>query len=362
MRIRPRRLVAWASAALSLIAPRIGFAHGPLPSKAPVFDPAAPGVIADQCFTIRWTDFDKPIRTGTATVDLFYVRDNTTTFVQGDRPPALVHTSSVIVRGILEKDPKDLWVWNTSTIAPGAYWIWSYVNDPPAEFGTLSFVSFSPFPVTIQHHGSALPPYVVITNPDSPIRFADDHFQLKYVAVDPDHSAHVRLEWTESLDGSNLQLLADNLEPYPCAIVEWDTLCLPESPNVVLKATITDARGMSFESWSRYFLLITHLAPPDAGCALSDASLPPPTATRDPNCAPVDVGTDPCIDVGIQPDAEAVPDASSAALDGGTLDGSTSAPKKGCSCDTAHDHRGDRPLSALVLPIALAFARRRERV
>jgi hypothetical protein len=304
------------------------FAHLGRPSEAIIATPEANCQTADQSFAIHWMDFDKPIPTGTATVDLFYIQEDGPTFNRGDKPDWFVGESTPIVRGILERDLTDAWTWKTSTIAPGIYWIWSYVNNPPTEFGTISYVDFSPYPIAIQHTGDPTLPSITLTTPDSPYRFTDDHYSVKYESCDPTGTGKVRLEWTETEDRTGFELLVDDLPASAMGTYEWDTLCLPEG-SLTLKATITDARGMSNTSYAKYYLLVTHLLPPDGGCGVS-----------------LDGGT-------VGSDAQIiVDDAGPSGRDGSIADGGT-AKGKGCACTSASDSTSG--LRGLVLLGLLAL-------
>jgi hypothetical protein len=230
-----------------------------------------PCTVVDRSFTFHWSDYDRPIATGTATEDFGYVVDNTRTFTRGEHPPDLVAATRWIARGVLEKDVTDAWTWNTSTVAAGSYWIWSFVVDPPAEAGTISVIDFAPYPLTVAHPGDKIWPSVAIIDPDSPYRFADEDFVISYAACDPDHSGRVKLEYTLNTDGSGLMPIADGLPTGNGGAPEtyrWNTTCVPQG-NVLIRATITDGRGFKWAAWGRYFLLLTHLTQSDAGCITS---------------------------------------------------------------------------------------------
>jgi hypothetical protein len=318
--------------------PAAARAHGPIPSEAPLTDPMAACTTADETYTFHWYDYDRPIRTGTATVDLYFTADNCPTFSRGEIPPHLASTSTAIVRGILEKDTTDTFTWRTSTVASGSYWIWSHVDDPPAEFGTVSYVSFAPFPLTIQHPGDPKAPSIAITAPDSPFRFTDDHFPVKYAACDETGTAKVKLEYTEAQDGTGFRLIADDLPVTEMGTYEWSTPCVPEG-DVTLRATITDARGLSFTSCARFFLLVTHLIPPDGGCDLEP-------------------------DGGVAgSDGRASASDAAGTADGGTSAGDAppGAGSKGCACSARPAARSD-PSIALALGLCLLlFVHRRAR-
>lgn len=349
-RVLALTLAGAASVVPALVAPRPAAAHGLFPSEAPLADPATGCMVVDRSVTFHWSDYDKPISTGTATVDFNYIVDNTRTFQRGEHPPDFLAASHPIVHGILEADRTDTWTWNTSTVAAGSYWIWSFVVDPPAEINTVSVIDFAPFPVTIAHPGDPVWPAVSITDPDSPFRFADENFTIKYSGCDPDHSGKIKLEYTLNADGSGLETIADGL-PTGDQSFSWDTHCVPAG-NAILKATITDGRGLTWSSWGRYVLLITHLTASDAGCVTA-----------------VDGGTADtgCVTSGDGDTAEA---GCVTTVDGGTADAGGTSPrgKKSCSCQSTATGQvgGDGATSGssvtpvLLLAAALALRKRGE--
>lgn len=263
------------SSAIALItsAPQRAVAHGAIASQAPLFDPTNPCQVVDQSFTFSWTDYNAPIPTGTATVDFYYVRDNAPTFHRGTLPRLLTMSSQPIVTGILEKDPDDIYTWDTSAVPSGSYWIWSYVREPPAELGTVSIVSFSPNVLTIAHPLDAVQPAIRITAPDDPYRWSHEKYPIRFIACDASGGARVRLEATPRADGTGLITIADDLpvprgpsgEPVEGSF-EWDTRCLAEG-EWTLKATITDPDDRRFSAYGVYFLLVAHL---DEACERND--------------------------------------------------------------------------------------------
>ncbi|MCK6545034.1 hypothetical protein L6R52_04145 [Myxococcota bacterium] len=232
--------------------------------------------IADESFTFLWMDSDRPVPTGTTTIDFYYTAVNPPTFTAGEIPPTI--TGTAIVRGVWERDTTNQHTWDTSSVPTGNYWIWSFVDDPPGEVGAVEVLTFSPGLVSIQHPGDPVPPAVIVTKPDSPFRWADAYFDIGYSAYDPDGTGRVRLEATRELDGSNLVVIADDLPAVPNGRFFWETYDLAEDDWLV-RATITDDRGYSFSAWSRYFVLVTHVSRPvpDAGIhadAAVDAGVP----------------------------------------------------------------------------------------
>jgi hypothetical protein len=158
--------------------------------------------------------------------------------------------------------------------------------------------------ITVVHGDDPVPPSVVITKPDTPFRFADQSYDVEYDAHDPDGTGTVKLE--AALHGSSepMIVLAEELPALDKGTFTWNVKDLPRG-DYMLRATITDARGMSFSSYGRYFLLVEHF----------------------------ETGTD------------------------GGAGGGGGEEEKGCGCSTA---KSDRSVLALfVLASALCFIRRR---
>ena len=324
-----RQTVAIASATvlaalLALGSSREASAHGGQPTVAWVNDPIGVGNVVDQSFTFTWLDFDKPVATGTATVDFYYIATRPPTFSAGTIPDPLDGTP--IVTGILEKDLANAHTWDTSAVPAGSYLIWSRVNEPPSEVFSPLIISYSPGVLTVAHPGDPVHPAVMITTPDTPFRFADPEFEVRYAAFDPDGTGKVKLEAGTTLDGTNFITLAEDLPAVADGAYHWDTSQLAEA-DWTLRATITDERGLSFTHYGRYFLLVTHLGPrPDASV----------------------------VDASPQNDGSIIP-----TYDGGVEEPAPKKPAEGCAC-SASDHR---PAAAKALPLVLAllFIRRRQR-
>lgn len=241
--------------ALSM-APTLALAH---PSGGPaVAWPLAPrgvGVLADQSFPFTWTDTNLFTPTGTITIDWFYTASMPPTFQIGATPPDLEGT--VIVRGVPETDPANRWVWNTATVAAGSYFLWSRVNDLPTEVSSIRINAFSPGVVTVAHPGDPVHPAIFLPQPDSPFTFADQSFKVEWQAFDPDGTATIRLELMRSRDVAGAILLAEGLVATATGSFVVDTRAEPEG-DLIFRATIQDARGLSFVSYPRYLLRVLH--------------------------------------------------------------------------------------------------------
>jgi hypothetical protein len=257
---------------LGLAGTRDAGAHAGGLAQAVLSNPRGVGdEVADDSFTFLWMDSDRPVPTGTTTIDFFYTSENPPTFTAGEIPPTL--TGTAIVRGLWEREATNQYTWDTSSVATGHYWIYSFVDDPPGEVGSVEVLTFSPGVVTIAHPGDPVPPAVIVTKPDSPFRWADAFFEIGYSAYDPDGTGRVRIEATRELDGSNLTVIADDLPAVPDGTFFWETYALAEDDWLV-RVTITDGRGLSFSAWSRYFVLVTHVARPTADAGVVDAAVP----------------------------------------------------------------------------------------
>ena len=236
--------------------------HLGAPSLAPLLGPIETGTLVDRELEIRWTDFSFPIPTGTATVDLFYTSTNPAPNYRGQLPVNL--QGDVVAAGILEKDPNNVFVWDTSTIAPGTYWIWSRVNEPIGEMNSgLTFIEFSPGVVTVAHPGDLIHPAVVITRPGKPVAIAMDDYRIEYSVFDPDGTGRLTIEAAPH-ESEDYELVYEAAVTSSRSSILWDTAELANG-DWKLRAKIVDDRGLSFTSYSRYFVTVSHLLISDAG-------------------------------------------------------------------------------------------------
>ena len=263
--------------------------------------PRTVGEVVDEEFTLEWSDYDGPSPTGTVTVNWFYTNKMPRTFQPGVIPDDL--TGNVIVRGIDEADLTNRYVWNTSTVTPGSYFVWSLIDEPPEEMALLRVVAFARGVVTIAHPGDEVHPAVIISRPDSPYYLADESFRIEYEAFDPDGTATVSLEVSSATVGEDFTVLVENLPAASKGEFIWDTKELEEG-DWTIRAKITDQRGLSQLTYSRFFLRVQH----------NETEL----------------------DAGMSQDAAPVTrtDASVQRLDSGTSVGGTTDNENSCSCDT----------------------------
>lgn len=282
-------------------------------------DPRSVGQVVDTRYTFSWTDTNYPATpTGTVTMDWYYSARIPPTFHLGVTPDDLEGT--LIVAGVPEPDPADRYTWDTSTVAPGSYFIWSRVNDLPGET-SIRIIAFSRGVVTVAHPGDAVAPAVVVVQPNSPFVIADERFDVVYEAFDPDGTGRIELEAMTQRDQSDAVTIAADLPATRTGTFTWNTSQLAEG-DWILKATLRDARSMSFSSFARFLLRIEHLTPPS--------------------------------DAGVSPDGGALRPDSGAQYDGGT--GVEPNDDGGCRCLSTPRARGSSLLPALLL-LGLALRR-----
>lgn len=273
-----RSAVAIAALAAASLYSASAWAHGADPAVAYINEPVGVGNVVDDEFFFTWVDADRSIPTGTATVDFYYTDRQAPTFLNGERHPDL--TGTPIVLGIIEKEMPNEYTWDLTNVPSGSYLLWSEVIEPPEENMAVKIIEFSPGILTVAHPGDPVHPAVMLRTPTSPFQYSDDFIELMYSAFDPDGTGRVMLEARAYPNGEDYMLIADDLPADEEGSYGWDTSELDEG-DWILRATITDDRGLSHYHYARYFLLVTHPPPirPDAGVidAGKDAgSTPPP--------------------------------------------------------------------------------------
>ncbi len=334
---------------LIALTPRLAAAHGGNPAQAVVLEPGSIGPPVDDAFLIKWLDAGPPPPvTGTAYVSLYYTKDIPITFPLGIMAPTL--TGTVILSGVPEDQGPDEFLWDVSNMPSGHYWIWSLVDDPPMEM-SAQYVRFSPAPLTVLHGNDVIGPAMTILKPQSEFSTADEFYTVDYQSWDPTGTARIRFE--ASPDAFRMEpmwfVIADNIYAQPAGTIGWNTSVLEEG-DYMLRATITDCDGRSFVTYSRYFLFVAHLDPPDAGPL--EGGEEPDGGSLIEWCSqlPDDSGVLPSPEAGTR-DTGVEP-----GIDAGAVVEPTEDP--GCGCSTTAT-RGS-PLWAGLLG-ALAFARRRRR-
>lgn len=235
--------------------PAEAFAHQGT-AVARLQEPKGVGTVVDDSFTIVWIDADAPVETGTATIELHYTSVRPPPFDLGEPQP--MPGGELIAADIPEEDLDNTYVWDTSNVPPGSYWLWSIVNEPEEE-NSVGLIAVSPGVVTVAHAGDEVSPAVILKM-NFGFDEADESYTVRYEAFDPDGTGRVRLEGRHSADEQFLEIARD-LPAVEEGRFEWDTSGIESGP-WVLKATITDARSMSFESLAPYKVRIVHATPP----------------------------------------------------------------------------------------------------
>lgn len=233
--------------------------------------PAHVGELADESYELTWVDsnFLNTSTTATITIDWYYTSRMPPTFPIGVTPPDLEGTE--IVTGIPEEDRTDAWVWDTRNVPAGSYWIWSRVNDLPGEQMSIRIIAFSRGVVTVAHPGDPVHPAIALVQPNSPFVIADQSFDVIYEAFDPDGTGRVKLEAMTQRDGSDAITIAEDLPASRTGTVTWDTSGLARG-DWILRATLTDARGLGSTAYARFLLRVDHVQPRPDGGTQPDAS------------------------------------------------------------------------------------------
>jgi hypothetical protein len=263
----------WLFVGALMAAPRITLAHGPQrPPSAAVFqNPVGVGNFADQQYKFSWVDGEAAPVTSTTTIDIYYVSQNPPTYVVGT---LVVTPHSHLLRGDVRlNDPSNVVAWDTSNVPSGTYWLWSAVTEIPVS-NPEHLITFSPGVVSIVHPGDEAQPAVVLVPPPDaflwPVGYMLD---VDYMAFDPHGTGTITIEATQSPDGSDMRVLASGL---PASMpgdstyeghFTWDTHDVPTG-RWTLRATIQDARGMTFSAYDQVFYYVNH--PPASshgGCA-----------------------------------------------------------------------------------------------
>lgn len=258
-------------------------AHAHPAIGAPTAYPTVPttvGTVVSSTFTITWLDYDRPIPTGTATIDWYYVTQNPKTYLIGATPEDL--EGEAIVAGIAESDPSNVYTWDVSNVPSGSYFIWSKVTEPPEEMAVLQLYSFSQGVLTVHHSGDPVHPAVCFNKPDNPFTLVDETLELVLDSFDPDGTGRLRLELFSRDTPENLVTVFEDRASEPRFSYSLDTSVLEEG-DYGLRLSIMDARGLGFSAYTRWFVRVTHrLSEPDGG--LPDVSV-------DAGGTPPDAGT-----------------------------------------------------------------------
>lgn len=242
------------AALVAALLPSAAAAHlAGVPTIAWFEAPLEVGIVVDESYTFRWTDYDDTEGVvGNTLIDFFYTETMPATYRMGSVPAALEGTP--IVKGIPEADLENTWVWDTSEVPAGTYFLWSMAHDAP-----FRMVAFARGTVTVAHPGDPIHPAIAVTDPDGDGHVAVGSYVIRWEAFDPDGSGKVRLEATTSPVGADRILLAEGLDPATGAF-EWDTSAV-EPGDWSIFARIEDGRDLFHEAWGRFFVRVNRDEP-----------------------------------------------------------------------------------------------------
>jgi MYXO-CTERM domain-containing protein len=307
-----------------------------MPAVAWPLSPRGVGTVVDDAHRFTWSDSNYITITGTITIDWFATRAMPPTFQLGVTPPEL--EGAPIVLGVPEADRTDAYTWRTSTVAAGSYWVWSRVNDLPSEIGSLRINAFSPGVVTIAHPGDPVHPAANLPRPTTAFDIAEVDYDVTVELFDPDGTGRYSLWAMQSRDGSDRRLLVDDVAVgggVRTSTFTWSVADVPEG-DWFFQVRIEDARGLSFEAYSRFLLRVQRPFFVDAGVAPDvDGAVSADASTRDAGGA--DAAS---VDVGLVRQDEL-----------GTR----------CGCSAPGEGAPTTPLGAAALALSIAWARRARR-
>jgi len=294
-----------------LLLPAPALAHEGGASVAWPTVPAGVGVVIDEGIELAWTDADRRFGTSTVTFDLRYSASWPPTAPAGLLPFRI--DGRPIAVAVDELDPANRAHWDTRRVPAGSYMIWTLATEEPPDL-PVRMVGIARGVVTVAHRGDPIHPAVIVGF-DEPIR-ARGWVELPYEAFDPAGTASVSLEASRRFDGGERVLVARGLPALARGTHRWELAGVPPGAWAV-RARISDARGLSFVAWSRFFL---HVEPSiDAGAAdrdALDAAVPEVSSLdagdEDRGAAPPDPGA--AADAGSTEDAAPAPPSSSCRL------------------------------------------------
>lgn len=326
------RLSAFTLLALSCYATSVR-AHSGGASIAVLRAPDRVGIISDQSFELGWEDADRRFETSTVTFDFFYTRTPPPTAPPGVLPYAI--EGRFIAVGVDELDPTNRLLWDTSRVPAGSYVLWSIAHEEPPDL-PVTMVSLSRGVVTIAHPGDPIHPAVLVALEEESV--SRDGFLIPYEAFDPAGTASVSISVSRNFDGSGAVVVGRSLPASSRGSFFWSAEGFAPGRYSV-RARISDARGLAFENYGRFYLRLDPNAPPrqDAGAGdlavQYDADPPSPDVPRGPDAA----GSG----------AEARPEAGLPA--GPDADTASPQVELGCGCRGAHPCAQGRPgLTALL--------------
>jgi hypothetical protein len=217
--------------------------------------PPAAGASADSSYTIQW----EAEGGGSSLVDLYWDDDN--------QPGGL----ELIASGLSNSGS---YSWNTVSMPEGSYYVYAAVYDPEdgrPEPGAEGYASdYSDGPLTISHSYF----YVTVTAPPAWGATTDSVYTVQWAAEGPSGSTVDLYYDTDTLPGSGLQPIVDNL-PYDDWEYVWDCTSV-EPGSYYVYALLDDGQGNTASDYSDGTLgigdLFLWITTPGPGGATADTS------------------------------------------------------------------------------------------
>jgi len=248
-------------AALLALAPGAALAHNGASSSAALTSPASAGEIADQSYTIAWTDANVRFGASVVTFDFRYTSAMPPTQEPGTIPPGI--TGGYVAVAIDELDPMNRLVWDTRLVPAGTYFVWAIPTEDPPDV-PITRVTFSRGVVTVAHPGDPIHPAIVLPEPSQPFVRVFGRYPIAYEAFDSTGTASVAIAVSPRRDGTGFVPIAMGLPASAHGEVMWDLTGV--APGTwTLRAQISDARGLRFTAYARHFVEVVAVPASDAG-------------------------------------------------------------------------------------------------
>jgi hypothetical protein len=206
--------------------------------------PAQVQTNASQSFQISWIDFDND---SDASISLYYDSNNSGA------------DGTLIVSGISENDPEDLYIWDTSGfIDSRELWIYAVITDSVNPAVTV----YSQGSVLV---GSNVPPFFTFIEPDGNNDTGPGTFTITWDDADPDDNALISLYFSPDTSSAGTLITSSISEDSPNNSYIWDTSQV--TPGLYyIKAVIQDSINSPITVWSSHKITVT--APQDIPPAL----------------------------------------------------------------------------------------------
>lgn len=230
--------------------------------------PEGVGIVRDQSFELTWTDADRRFETSTVTFDFLYTRTPPPPAPPGVLPFAI--EGRLIAVGIDEVDLVNRLTWNTAQVPAGSYVLWSIAYEEPPDL-PVTMVSLSRGVVTIAHPGDPVYPAVLV-GLEAELS-SSDGFGIPYEAFDPVGTASVTFSVSRNFDGSGAVVVGRGLPASPRGTFYWSAEGFAPGRYSV-RARISDARGLAFANYGRFYLRVDPSAPPTPDAGPRDAGDP----------------------------------------------------------------------------------------